>query len=91
MALPHVFWDWTKPLAKQAGENVFVHRTDVMSADGRPVLVPGMQVMYELGTGKDGRPRAQSVKNGTFTTSRDMETAREFSPGLITCNSCVSS
>ena len=57
----------------QAGENVFVHRADVMSADGRPVLVPGMQVTYELGAGKDGRPRAQSVRSGARKTARKVE------------------
>merc|ERR1712070_345858 len=35
-------------------ENIFVHRADVVGADGRPVLQKGMPVLYEVGTGKDG-------------------------------------
>eukprot|EP01050_Picozoa_sp_SAG11_P010911 SAG11_NODE_1120_length_5789_cov_12.068190_6_plen_446_part_00 len=53
------------------GENLFVHRTEIVAAGARPVLQRGQQVMYELGNGKDGRPRATGVCSADGTPVPD--------------------
>ena len=46
------------------GDNLFAHRTDLVCNPGdRPALSRGLKVAYEVGTGSDGRPRAQGLVN----------------------------
>ena len=45
------------------GDDIFCHRTDIISTGDRPQLARGMQVSYEVGSGRDGRARATEVAN----------------------------
>lgn len=45
------------------GDDIFCHRTDIISTGDRPQLARGMQVSYEVGSGRDGRARATDVAN----------------------------
>ena len=54
------------------GDDIFCHRTDIISTSHRPQLACGMQVQYEMGSGRDrrigvDRPRALSVTNADGT------------------------
>ena len=45
------------------GGDLFAHRMEIQSTGQRPVLIKGMKVLYEPGTGRDGRPCAAAITN----------------------------
>ena len=58
-------------IPKAGGDDIFCHRTDIITSGERPQLVRGMQVLYEIDTGRDGRPRCQQVTNADGTAIPD--------------------
>jgi cold shock CspA family protein len=53
------------------GDDIFAHRTDIITNGERPQLVRGMQCLYEVDTGRDGRPRAKDITNADGTPISD--------------------
>jgi cold shock CspA family protein len=53
------------------GDDIFAHRTDIITSGERPQLVRGMQCLYEVDNGRDGRPRAKDITNADGTPIPD--------------------
>ncbi len=48
-------------ITPEKGDDVFVHYSDIQSNERHKTLVPGEQVSFEIGEGKEGKLRAVNV------------------------------
>ena len=60
------------------GEDIFCHRSEIIGAADRPILIRDQEVLFELGQGRDGRAQATAVTNIDGSPIENGEPPRYF-------------
>ena len=60
------------------GEDIFCHRSEIIGAADRPILIRDQEVLFELGQGRDGRAQATAVTNIDGSPIENGEPPRHF-------------